>query len=136
MSPMQTPVFLLPASILLAACAGSPFDAVTGVRSMCDVPFEEGKTVQVSGVFGGDRYHYSFFYDDACPGKIWQADYEEPFDSKYEDELELGNAIVIGPAYRHFKIEVEGRLYVNYEGKPGIEFLKLGRIVERLKEPE
>lgn len=118
---------MMPA-LTLIACAGNPFEVVTGVRSMCDVPFEEGEIVKVSGEFRGDRYHYSFFIDPACPGKVWQADYERPFDRKYEDILNLRGALF--GAMDHpvdYRIEVEGRLYIDYEGKPGIEFLKLGK---------
>lgn len=112
----------------LAACAGNPFDIVIGARSMCDIPFEEGNVEQVSGEFRGDRYHYSFFIDPACPGKVWQADYKEPFGRKYEDVLNLRSALFGARNHpRDYRVEVEGRLYINYEGKPGIEFLKLGK---------
>lgn len=126
----------LVAATMLVACttAHAPaYDTLVNVRSMCDVPFEAGKTVRVSGIFRGDRYHYSFMADPACPGVVWNVDYTDAFRDRYRTTLELGNALAIGPGSRIFRLEVEGVLRPDHEGKPLIEFHKLGnseRIVE------
>lgn len=131
MSPARTAATLASAATVLAACAGTTVDTITGVRSMCDVPFEEGKIVQVSDSFIIDKLHGTVFYDPTCQGKAWLPDFGDPFESRYADALGLDELFFV----RAYRIEVEGRLFINQDGKPGIEFLKLGKVVG-LKEPD
>jgi hypothetical protein len=121
-----TLLVLLTAVTFQAGCA-TGYDEIADVRSVCDVPFEVGKVVRVSGEFSGDRYHYSFIHHADCPGVIWTAYSTDSFRDRFSKTLELGNALFIGAGVRNFEVEVEGLLRLDYEGKPAIEFQKLGK---------
>jgi hypothetical protein len=114
------------AQVACATRGTSGYDTLTNVKSICDVPFEEGTIVQVSANFDGDRYHSDGLFDSGCRGIYWVADWTDDFEGKYAKRLELGNAIVIGP-FSRYRLEVEGRLFLTHEGKPAIEFQKLSK---------
>ena len=119
------------ATLLLAAlplaCATAEYDSLTNVQSICDVSFEVGRIVQVSGDFDGDRYHGNGLFHPDCPGIYWTADWTDAFGDRYYELLEIGNAIWIGTDFSMYRIEVEGRLFIHSEGGPAIEFQKLGK---------
>jgi len=117
----------LVAAVMPLACATAEYDSLNNVQSICDVTFEVGRIVQVSGYFDGDRYHGNGLFDPECPGIYWDTDSTDAFDDRYREQLELGNAIWIGTDFSRYRIEVEGRLFIGSEGGPAIEFQKLGK---------
>lgn len=117
-------------AVMLTACAtvgASGYDTLTNVKSICDVPFEEGKIVQVAADFDGDRYHGDGLFDSNCLGVYWIADWTEEFERKFGKRIELGNAILIGPYFSRYHIEVEGLLSLSRSGEPVIQFQRLGK---------
>jgi hypothetical protein len=102
------------------------YDRLTDVRSICDVPFEEGTVVRVAADFDGDRYHGDGLFDSECKGVYWSADWTDDFARRHAKRLELGNALFIGPHSR-YRVEVEGRIFLSGDGKPAIRFQHLGK---------
>lgn len=121
---------LMSAAALQVACTtvdAPAYDTLTNVKSICEVPFEEGKVVQVSADFDGDRYHGNGLFDARCRGVYWITDWTDDFEKKFGKRIELGNAVFIGPYFSRYRIEVEGRLFLSHDGKPAIQFQKLGK---------
>jgi len=117
----------LPLAALPLACATVEYNSLNKVQSICDVTFEAGRVVQVSGYFDGDRYHGNGLFHPECPGAYWSTDWTDAFGDSHYEQLELGNAICIGTNFSRYRIEVEGRLFIGSDGGPAIEFQKLGK---------